>query len=168
MVGLLFSMMSMYDKETFLPDECFSPRASKRWAALRTYKAPKNSALESLEMVLSSDPSPLVRAEALECICRNFPHNASSAIKTAYDTGIPLLRRTALYLIDSYRLESSTKDVVTDALKSGEADTVALAEKILKRLPDSERKNFTSSTQKQSEEHKEAGDNSSGDGERKP
>ncbi|MCX7703783.1 MAG: hypothetical protein N2234_06765 [Planctomycetota bacterium] len=138
-VALVLVMMQMYDEETFLPLQCFSPKESERWDALHNYKSSKPSALKALKEILRKDSSSLVRAEALACICRNFPNSAVSAIKEAYSFGDTFLRCEALYLADAYRLEHSLKDVIKDALKSDHKELAAFGERIVKRFSESER-----------------------------
>lgn len=171
-VGLVnavyFLTTEFYDKETFLPDGFYSARVSVRWEALHNFDAKKPSALEKLQAILESDPSVLVRAEALNCICRNFPDTAHGAIRRAFDSEEPLLMREALYLIGRYRLHRRCAYTIQKALGSVHPSVVALAKSILADLPESERRMVLSSSQDESKDDEEGGDDGGSNGKRKP
>jgi len=166
--AIYFLTTEFYDKETFLPDDFYSARASVRWDALHNFKAKKPTALERLQEILDGDPSVLVRAEALSCICRNFSDDAPGAIRKAFNSEEPLLMREALYLIGKYRLHRRCLHTVQKALRSKHPSVAALAKSILARLPEEERRRILSSAQDEPEDDEEGGDDGSSNGKCKP
>jgi len=166
--AIYFLTTEFYDKETFLPDDCYSARASVRWEALHSFEAKKPTALEKLQAILDGDPSVLVRAEALSCICRNFPDDAPNAIRRAFNSEEPLLMREALYLIGRYRLHRRCSHTLQKALKSKHPSVAALAKSILARLPEEERRRILSSSQDEPEDDEEGGDDGGSDRKSKP